>query len=91
MDYLKGIEQITVINIISVFLKREVYENIQEKDKIKFKAFYCGNAVENYKSFIENGGYFSNMEGEYSNNIISFSENSFEGKLAQLIEMNKKI
>ena len=91
LDYLKGIEQITVINIISVFLKREVYENIQEKDKIKFKAFYCGNAVENYKSFIENGGYFSNMEGEYSNNIISFSENSFEGKLAQLIEMNKKI
>ena len=31
------------------------------------------------------------MEGEYSNNLVSFSENNFEGKLAQTIEMNKII
>jgi uridine kinase len=89
VDYLKEIKEISMINIICVFLKKEVYEENQEKDKIIFKAIYCGTAVENYKDFIEKGGYFSKMEGEYSNNLI-FSENNFEGKLAQLIEMNKK-
>ena len=89
VDYVKGKNEISVINIISVFLKREVYEKNQEKNKIVFKAIYCGSAIEKYKEFIEKGGYFSKMEGEYSNNLI-FSENNFEGKLAQLIEMNKK-
>ena len=89
VDYLKEIKEISMINIICVFLKKEVYEENQEKDKIIFKAIYCGTAVENYKDYIEKGGYFSKMEGEYSNNLI-FSENNFEGKLAQLIEMHKK-
>ena len=45
--------------------------------------------IDNYKTFIENGGYFRKLEGEYSNNLISFSEDNFEGRLAELIEINK--
>ena len=91
VEYLKGVKEVCLITIVSIFLKKEVFEQYQEKNKIEFKALYTGNAIENYKKFILNGGYYYKMEGEYSNNLISFSESNFEGRLAQLIEMNKKI
>ena len=90
LDYLKGIKEINVINIVSIFLNNEIYEKFQEKNKVEFKSIYCGKAIRNYKNFIQNGGYFTKMEGEYSNNLMSFSEENFEGRLAQLIEINKK-
>ena len=90
-EYLKEIKEINLIIIICVFLQKEIFEKYQEKDKIVFKSIYCGKAIENYKKFILAGGYNYKMEGEYSNNINKFSENNFEGKLAELIEINKKI
>jgi uridine kinase len=88
IDYLKDKNEVNTISIISIFLKKEIIEKY-DKNKIEFKSIYCGSAVDNYHDFIENGGYYSKMEGEYSNNLVSFSENNFEGKLAQSIEMNK--
>ena len=90
IDYLKDKKEVNTISIISIFLKKEIIEQY-DKNKIEFKSIYCGSAVDNYHNFIENGGYYSKMEGEYSNNLVSFSENNFEGKLAQSIEMNKII
>ena len=91
MDYLKGLKEVCLITIVSIFLNKEICEKYQEKNKVEFKAIYTGNAIENYKKFILRGGHYYKMEGEYSNNLISFSESNFEAKLAQLIEMNKKI
>ena len=90
INYLKDKKEVNTISIISIFLKKDLIEQY-DKDKIEFKSIYCGSAVDNYHDFIENGGYYSKMEGEYSNNLVSFSENNFEGKLAQSIEMNKII
>lgn len=90
INYLKDKKEVNTISIISIFLKKDLIEQY-DKDKIEFKNIYCGSAVDNYHDFIENGGYYSKMEGEYSNNLVSFSENNFEGKLAQSIEMNKII
>ena len=91
LEYLKEIKEISLINIICVFLQKEIYEKYQVKDKIVFKSIFSGKTIENYKKFILTGGYIYKMEGEYSNNVIKFTENNFEGKLAQLIEINKKI
>ena len=90
INYLKDKKEVNTISIISIFLKKDLIEQY-EQNKIEFKSIYCGSAVDNYHDFIENGGYYSKMEGEYSNNLVSFSENNFEGKLAQSIEMNKII
>ena len=90
IDYLKEKKEVNIISIISIFLKKDLIEQY-EQNKIEFKSIYCGSAVDNYHDFIENGGYYSKMEGEYSNYLVSFSENNFEGKLAQSIEMNKII
>ena len=87
LDYLKEIKEVNKIIIISVFLKKEIYENYKSNNNIEFKSIYCGNAIENYKKFILNGGYYYKMEGEYSNSLIYFSEGNFEGSLAQLIEI----
>ena len=88
---MKEIKEINIINVICIFLQKEIFEKYQEKDKIIFKSIYSGKAIENYKNFIINGGYNYKMEGEYSNILNKFSENNFEGRLAQLIEINKKI
>ena len=90
LDFLKEVKEISKIYIVCIFLQKEIFENHQEKDKIVFKSIYSGKAIENYKNFILNGENFPKMEGEYSNNFVSFSENNFEGRLAQLIEINKK-
>ena len=90
LDYLKGINEIKNINIISVFLSKEIYEKYDGKNKIKIKSIYCGKIVDNNKKFIENGGYLEKLEGEYSNYLLSFSEDNFEDRLVQLIEINKK-
>ena len=90
LDFLKDKKEVNMINVLSIFFKKDIIEKY-EKDKIEFKSIYCGSGVENYQNFIENEGYYSKMEGEYSNNLVSFSENNFEGRLAQLIEMNKKL
>jgi uridine kinase len=91
LDYLKNIKEINTINIVCIFLQKEIFEKYQEKNRIEFKSIYSGKAIENYKKFIINGGYYSRNDGEYSNDLISFSESNFEGRLAQLIEINKKI
>ena len=88
IDFLKKYKEINNITIISVFLNKAIYEHFKE-NKIIFKSIYCGKSIDNYKTFIENGGYFRKLEGEYSNNLISFSEDNFEGRLAELIEINK--
>ena len=89
LDYLKSIKEINIINIICIFLQKEIYEKYQEKNKIEFKSIYSGKAIENYKKFILNGDYYAKIEGEFSNDIITFSESNFEGRLNQLIEINK--
>ena len=88
IDFLKDKKEVNTISIVSIFLKKDIIEQYNT-DKIEFNSIYCGTAVDNYHDFIENGGYYSKMEGEYSNNLVSFSENNFEGRLAQSIEMNK--
>ena len=90
-EYLKEIKEINLINVICIFLKKEIYEKYQKKDNIIFKSIYSGKAIDDYKKFILTGGYNYKMEGEYSNNVNKFSESNFEGRLAQLIEINKKI
>ena len=90
-DFLKEIKEISLISIVCIFLQKEIYKKCQEKNNIVFKSIYSGKAIENYKNFIINGGYNYKMEGEYSNILNKFSENNFEGRLAQLIEINKKI
>ena len=90
IDYLKTIKEIDVINIISIFLNKDIYESFEEKNKIIFKSIYWGKIIDNYNNFIEKGGYFKKIEGEYSNNLMSFLEENFEGRLAELIEINKR-
>ena len=58
IDYLKQIQEIDIITIISIFLNKEIYVNLEEKNKIIFKSIYCGKTIDNYKNYIENGGYF---------------------------------
>ena len=91
MDYLKELKEVCLITIVSIFLKKEISEKYQEKNKVEFRAIYTGNAIETYQKFILKGGRYYKMEGEYSSSLISFSESNFEEKLAQLIEINKKI
>ena len=57
------------------------------KDKITLKSVYCGNILDKYKDFIEQGGYFKKTD--LFTNVISFSENNFERRLAEYIEINQ--
>ena len=92
LDYLKGLKEVSLITIVSIFLKKEITEKYQEKNKVEFKTIYTGNIIEDYKKIIlRGGGHYYKTEGEYSNSLISFSESNFEDKLAQLIEINKTI
>ena len=91
LDYLRKVQEINKIIIISIFLQKEIIEKYEDKNKIEIKSIYCGKAIENYKKFIEKQGYNSKNDDEgFSDYLITFSENNFEGRLAQLIEMNKK-
>ena len=89
LEYLKGIKEINDIYIISIFINKKIYEKNEESNKIKFKSIYCGKIIDNYKNFIENGGYFRKMEGEYASSSLSLSEERFEERLAELMKMNK--
>ena len=87
LDYLKGINEINKIYIISIFMNKNIYEKYQE-NKIIFKSIYCGTIIDNHKNYIENGGFYRKMEGEYASSLLSLSEERFEERLAELIEMN---
>jgi uridine kinase len=87
LDYLKGINEINKIYIISIFMNKNIYEKYQEK-KFIFKSIYCGPIIDNHKNYIENGGFYRKMEGEYASSLLSLSEEIFEERLAELIEMN---
>ena len=87
LDYLKGINEINKIYIISIFMNKNIYEKYQE-NKIIFKSIYCGKIIDNHKNYIENGGFYRKMEGEYASSLLSLSEERFEERLAELIEMN---
>lgn len=89
-DYLSKIKEIDSIKILSIFLKKEVIQHITNITNITFSSIYCGESIDNYQNFIKRGGYFGNIEGEYTNsNLIVFSESNFEERLAQLHEVNK--
>ena len=78
------------LDILSIFLKKEVIQHITNITHITFSSIYCGESIDNYQNFIKRGGYFGNIEGEYTNsNLIVFSESNFEERLAQLHEVNK--
>ena len=68
-------------------MNKNIYEKYQEK-KFIFKSIYCGPIIDNHKNYIENGGFYRKMEGEYASSLLSLSEERFEERLAELIEMN---
>ena len=88
LDYLKNQKEVGIINVICIFLKTEIFEKYTEENKVQFKAIYCGKAVDMNKNKILKS---NQKQGEYSNNTITFSESKFDGKLAELMELNKKI
>ena len=87
--YLNNIEHIDTIKLISVFSEQNPIYEIKNH-KFIFKCIYSGKKMENYYIYIENYGFYSKTDEENSNNLISFSEDNFERRLFELIEVDKK-
>ena len=87
VEALKKNKEINFINIVCIFLSKDMANEYFLKDKITLKSVYCGNILDKYKDFIEQGGYFKKTD--LFTNVISFSENNFERRLAEYIEINQ--
>lgn len=82
----EGIECITVM---SIFMSQEVYESVRKCNNVKvdFISLYFGNQLKLYEKYLLNGGFIGDdYEGEYTNELVIFSQNNIERqfKLIQL-------
>ena len=78
------------IKIVSVFADSDKFILLDKSNCYKTKAIYSGEKIKNYKEFIENLGFYSKMDDENSNNLISLSTDNFERRFLGLIETENK-
>ena len=88
-DSLRHTEQISSIEIISIFGTEDCFHHLVKDYRMQFKSIYCGDATSSYGNFFENYGFFSNNKDGNSNNSISFSEDNIERRLLELFEADK--
>ena len=86
LKFLTGTKEIKDIKIISVFADSDKYGFLNNSYSYITKAIYSGEKIKNYKEFIENLGFYSKMDDENSNNLISLSTDNFERRFLGLIE-----
>ena len=88
LETLKNNKDVNLIHIVSVFLTKDLVDEYSIQGKVNLKSVYCFNVLNTkYKEFIERGGYFNKKE--LFTNVISFSDNNFERRLAEYIELNQ--
>ena len=90
LEFLKGTKEINDIKIVSVFADSDKFSLLDKSNCYKTKAIYSGEKIKNYKEFIENLGFYSKMDDENSNNLISLSTDNFERRFLGLIEAENK-
>ena len=90
LEFLKGTKEINDIKIVSVFADSDKFSLLDKSNSYKTKAIYSGEKIKNYKEFIENLGFYSKMDDENSNNLISLSTDNFERRFLGLIEAENK-
>jgi len=90
LEFLKGTKEINDIKIVSVFADSDKFILLDKSNFYKTKAIYSGEKIKNYKEFIENLGFYSKMDDENSNNLISLSTDNFERRFLGLIEAENK-
>lgn len=75
------------VNVVCIYLVKSQVEfyNEQYKD-LTFKSIYFGDILINYKVMLEGGGFLRKEMTNYSNVIMTFTENNFEYNLIQIIE-----
>ena len=90
LEFLTGTKEINDIKIVSVFADSDKFSLLDKSNYYKTKAIYSGEKIKNYKEFIENLGFYSKMDDENSNNLISLSTDNFERRFLGLIEAENK-
>ena len=90
LEFLTGTKEINDIKIVSVFADSDKFILLDKSNCYKTKAIYSGEKIKNYKEFIENLGFYSKMDDENSNNLISLSTDNFERRFLGLIEAENK-
>ena len=82
--------QVEFVKIVSIFADKNFHEFWIKNYKFFNKAIYSGDKIRNYRSFIENLGFYNKTDDENSNNLISLSSDNFERRFLRLIESDKK-
>ena len=90
LNFLKETKEIEFVKIVSIFADKNFHEFWIKNYKFFNKAIYSGDKIRNYRSFIENLGFYNKTDDENSNNLISLSSDNFERRFLRLIESDKK-
>ena len=78
------------LTICSIFLSECLNKTIYETNKnIKFISIYYGDLLNNYQSFIENGGYSASKEYNLPEGLCPLTDINFEIEFEKLL-LNKE-